>query len=166
MCWQGLCLPLFSDCSHVRHWPSVPASPNDRKKVLMERLTLDLPAMYGDHHVTEVRRILLELAGVQEVYASSCFQVVEVTYDPSQTDVEAIRARLEEAGYLGDLPVPAEIVSTSVSSPARNSRHTAAYQQTGRAISFAQNVGHVGRALWPCPGLGTLEEDGHAEKRA
>ena len=62
--------------------------------------------MYGDHHVIEVRRLLLELPGVQDVYASSAFQVVEVTYDPAQLDAGAITARLDEAGYLGDLLVP------------------------------------------------------------
>ena len=35
----------------------------------MEVLTLELPAMYGDHHVVEVRRILLEIPGVDNVYA-------------------------------------------------------------------------------------------------
>ena len=30
----------------------------------MEIITLDVPAMYGDHHVVEVRRILLEISGV------------------------------------------------------------------------------------------------------
>jgi copper chaperone CopZ len=47
----------------------------------METKTFDAPALYADHHVTEVRRILLELEGVTDVYASSAFQTVEVTYD-------------------------------------------------------------------------------------
>ena len=41
----------------------------------MKTLSLELPAMYGDHHVIEVRRILLEIDGVKDVYASSSFQV-------------------------------------------------------------------------------------------
>jgi len=40
---------------------------------------LELPAMYGDHHVTEVRHILLGLDGVKDVYASSGFRVVETS---------------------------------------------------------------------------------------
>ncbi len=50
----------------------------------MEKYTLDLPTMYGDHHVLEVRRILLEIPGIQDVYASSAFRAVEVTYDPAE----------------------------------------------------------------------------------
>ena len=127
----------------------------------MEKITFDLPGMYGDHHVTEVRRILLETPGVEDVYASSCFHVADVTYDPARTSREAISACLEEAGYLGDMPIPTEsgvaIVSSDVS-PAFL-RHTAAYQQTGRVIGFAQNVGHTGRALWPCPGMEIKHKD-------
>jgi hypothetical protein len=35
-------------------------------------------------------------------------------------------------------------------------RHTIAFKQTGRVVGFAQNVSPPGRALWPCPGLGTM----------
>ena len=30
----------------------------------MQKVTYETPSLYGDHHVTEVRRILLELPGV------------------------------------------------------------------------------------------------------
>ena len=33
----------------------------------MNTLSLDLPSMYGDHHVTEVRHLLLELPGVDRL---------------------------------------------------------------------------------------------------
>ena len=52
---------------------------------MMEKITVDLPTMYGDHHVTDVRRILLALPGVEDVYASSAFRLVEVTFDPTKT---------------------------------------------------------------------------------
>lgn len=124
----------------------------------MEKLTLDLPAMYGDHHVLEVRRMLLGMPGVAEVYASSAFQVVEVTYDPAQVSAEAITALLEEAGYLEPLTVPLETDQAAYQSGDSNVffRHTAAYQQAGRVVSFAQNVSYTGRPLWPCPGMGPL----------
>lgn len=124
----------------------------------METLTLDLPAMYGDHHVIEVRRILLGLPGVEAVNASSCFRAVEVTYQPSQIDADAITARLNEAGYLGELTLPFESGEAATSSNGQPVyfRHTAAYQQTGRVVSFAQQVEGTMRALWPCPGLGTI----------
>jgi copper chaperone CopZ len=133
----------------------------------MDKLTLDLPAMYGDHHVSEVRRILLELPGVQSVYASSAFQVAEITYEPAQIDSAAITARLDKAGYLGDLSTPSETGQPAASPEERSSalRHTVAYQQTGKVVGFAQNVGRdarsrvsTGRALWPCPGMETLKE--------
>jgi len=126
----------------------------------MERLTLTLPTMYGDHHVVEVRRILLEMPGVEEVYASSCFQVVEVAYDPARLDADAIRARLEANGYLQELPVPVESGDAAYG---RNEsehvfRHTTAYEGTQQVVSFARDVNYTGRPLWPCPGLGVIEK--------
>jgi copper chaperone CopZ len=124
----------------------------------METLTLELPAMYGDHHVVEVRQVLLSLPGVKAVYASSCFQVVEVQYDPALSDAQVITDALGAAGYLEELAIPFETgqAVTRRDGPAFF-RHTAAYQQTGRAVSFAQQTGYAGRALWPCPGIGTLD---------
>lgn len=127
----------------------------------MEKLTLNLPTMYGDHHVTEVRRILLEINGIEDVYASSSFQVVEVSYDAGQVDAGKIKSKLEDAGYTEELPVPLE---AGVAAYGRESedgdyffRHTAAYEQTNSTVSFAQHVGHSGRPLWPCPGMGVIE---------
>ncbi len=45
----------------------------------MKTISFDLPSLFGDHHVVEVRRLLLEIAGVEDVYASSAFQVVEIS---------------------------------------------------------------------------------------
>jgi len=125
----------------------------------MKKLTIDLPGMYGDHHVTEVRKILLELPGVAEVYASSCFLVAEVTYDPSLITADAITARLDGAGYLGTMAMPLESGESPLTpdTSAIFFRHTVAYQQTGRTVGFAQNVVHTGRALWPCPGMETMK---------
>ena len=50
----------------------------------MASFSLELPSMYGDHHVSEVRRILLEMEGVSEVYASSAFRAVEVEYNSKE----------------------------------------------------------------------------------
>ncbi len=126
----------------------------------METLTLNLPAMYGDHHVIEVRNILLALPGIEEVYASSCFHVVQVKYDPAHIDPNAISARLEEAGYLQDLEVPVETGDIAYSQDGKQKffRHTAAYQQTRQVVSFAQRVSYSGRPLWPCPGMGALRQ--------
>ncbi len=124
----------------------------------MKTLALDLPSMYGDHHVIEVRRILLELAGVTDVYASSSFHAVEVSYDSNQITPEAIEARLAEAGYLEPITIPLETDQSSYqqSNAQPHFRHTAAYAQTGQVVSFAQVISYAGRPLWPCPGMGPI----------
>ena len=124
----------------------------------MEKKTFELPAMYADHHVVEVRRILLEMPGVEDVYASSAFQVAEVTYDPAAIEEAAIAEKLEQAGYSGDFTVTAEAGKPAISKNGDEVffRHTEVYEQTKETIGFAQEVGYVGRPLWPCPGIGTI----------
>ncbi len=124
----------------------------------MKTFTLELPALYGDHHVQEVRRIIHELAGVDSVYASSCFRIVEVQFDEGLVSEEQIRSALEVAGYLGDLAVSVE-VRAAVDQPDGQKpffRHSTSYQQTRRVISFSQEVPEAQRALWPCPGIGPI----------
>jgi copper chaperone CopZ len=125
----------------------------------MEKKSFELPAMYADHHVVEVRRILLEMPGVEDVYASSAFQVAEVTYDPETISEAAIAEKLGEAGYLGDFAVIAEAgkPATSKNGDGIFFRHTEVYEHTKETIGFAQNVSYVGRPLWPCPGIGTIK---------
>jgi copper chaperone CopZ len=118
--------------------------------------------MYADHHVTEVRNLLLEIPGVTDVYASSGFQVVEVRYDDTVVEPDDIKRRLEKAGYLGQLPMPAETgEAVDQANAATNGdrpffRRTVTYQQTGQSLGFAQNVPFSGRPLWPCPGMGPV----------
>jgi hypothetical protein len=113
----------------------------------METLTLELPAMFGDHHVIEVRRILLELSGIENVYASSSFQLVEVSYDP------------EAAGYYGEMPIPIESGAPSYQQEGSTYfRHTEVYENTRQVISFAQKVDAASRPLWPCPGVGAIKK--------
>jgi copper chaperone CopZ len=123
------------------------------------KCTIDLPAMYGDHHVVEVRRILLELPGVQDVYASSSFRAVEVTYDPDQINDLEISVKLDEAGYLGEWTILSEPnAAASWQKNGKSSfRHTAAYEQTQQTVSFSQAVRSPGRPLWPCPGFGAIK---------
>ena len=124
----------------------------------METFTIELPAMFGDHHVTEVRRILQELTGVQEVYASSAFQAVEVSYDPESVSPDGIRDKLDENGYLGELSIPAETGEAAYQKENGQAyfRHTEVYENVQQVVSFGQNVGSSGRALWPCPGVGPI----------
>lgn len=121
----------------------------------METLRVDLPAMYGDHHVVEVRKILLDLPGVDDLNASSAFRIVEVHYDKKKTSEEEIVAKLEEAGYMGDLPIPQETGEAASNGDKKDFRHTTSFKQV-KQISFAHTTANSGRPLWPCPGMGTL----------
>lgn len=121
----------------------------------MEKLMIDLPAMYGDHHVVEVRRILLELPGIEDVYASSSFRAAEISFDPAEIEPETISGKLDEAGYIGELPIPEEtdVPATEGNGKKPYFRHTEAFEETNKVVSFTQKVGFEGRALWPCPGM-------------
>ncbi len=65
----------------------------------MEKVTLTVPAMYADHHVVIVKRLLSPLAGVENVIASSAFKEVEVEFDPAKTNEAALVKALTDAGY-------------------------------------------------------------------
>lgn len=126
----------------------------------METKAFEAPALYGDHHVSEVQRILGELPGVEEVYASSAFQAIEVTFDETKVSGDQIAARLEEAGYLGEIPMLAEAgVAVEKKEGDGVFRHTATYETIKQTVSFAQNVQYQARPLWPCPGLGVVRMD-------
>jgi copper chaperone CopZ len=125
----------------------------------MEVLSLELPVMYGDHHVVEVRRLLFELPGVDDVYASSGFRVAEISFDPKKTNPEEIKAKLDEAGYIGELPIPEEVPNESAATGSEKKgffRHTATYETAHQVVSFTQKVNFEGRSLWPCPGTTPL----------
>ena len=123
----------------------------------MQTARFNAPALFGDHHVMEVRRILLEMGGVKDVYASSGFQVIEVTYDPKQVEQKAIENQLREAGYLGELSIESEpATADNRKSSDGNFRHTAVYEAVKGTVAFTQHVQPGARALWPCPGFGKL----------
>ncbi len=126
----------------------------------MKTITLEVPALYGDHHVLEVRRILLDTPGVSDVYASSAFQAVEVTYDPAKVDEQEITRKLEEAGYMEEWTLPVEADAATYLEQDRSRsffRHTAVFETSGQVVSFAQNVSYSGRPLWNCPGMGVIK---------
>jgi len=125
----------------------------------MKTKAFETPALYGDHHVSEVQSILKELPGVEEVYASSAFQVIEVTFNEKKVTAKKIAARLEEAGYLGEVPMLAESGEAAYGRKNGNSnfRHTAVYETLKQTVSFSQQVQYQGRPLWPCPGIGVIK---------
>jgi len=124
----------------------------------MANLSLELPTMFGDHHVVEVRRILLEFDGVSDVYASSGFGVVEVEYNSKKTPKKDLVAALEKAGYIGDFSMAFE-PSTPANEDVKGAffRHTEAAEQTGNIVSFEQTVKVQRSPLWPCPGMGPVK---------
>jgi copper chaperone CopZ len=127
----------------------------------MKVKTFETPALYGDHHVSEVRQILMKLPGVEDVYASSAFQVIEVTYDPTKINDLEIAIKLDEAGYLGEWSLPVEAGATAYNAEQGTKayfRHTSAYEQTRLTVTFSQNVSYLGRPLWPCPGMGVMNK--------
>jgi copper chaperone CopZ len=132
----------------------------------METKSFETPALYGDHHVTEARRILMELEGVVDVYASSAFQTIEVTYDDSKINDLQIAMKLDEAGYLGEWTLPIETGAAAQQGGEEKPffRHTTTYETVKKTVSFAQHVSYQGRPLWQCPGIGAvkMEEDNHA----
>ncbi len=65
----------------------------------MEKLQFNIPTMWADHHVLKVRAVLTNMAGVQDVVASSAFRMVALTYDPAVVTPDQIAAALETAGY-------------------------------------------------------------------
>ncbi len=65
----------------------------------MEKIVLDVPLLWADHHVLKVRDVLVNLPGVEDVYASSAWKKVLVTYDPAKTSRQAIEQTLAGAGY-------------------------------------------------------------------
>jgi copper chaperone CopZ len=126
----------------------------------METITIDLPKMYGDHHVTDVRRILLAMPGVEDVYASSAFRVARARIDPAKISEADLRAKLEEAGYLGDQSIETEAWKTGTPADVVDNpfRHTAALENI-KGVAFGQKVEEAaGQALWPCPGMGPIQK--------
>lgn len=135
-----------------------------RREILLEVIQMkkkefELPALYGDHHVTEVRRLLMEIPGVSDVYASSSFHIVEVTYDEKITNDLELQIKLDDAGYMGEIisTVESEKAESSGESTGTYLRHTAAYTQTKNVVSFAQKIRKQSRPLWPCPGMGSIK---------
>jgi copper chaperone CopZ len=112
------------------------------------------PGLYADHHVTAVRQALLSLPGVGEVYASSAFFVVEVTYDEAVISPDSLKNKLDELGYSSEIPIRTE--SWSLSETGGSFRQSATYEVLKKTMSFQQRVPADSRPLWYCPGLGPI----------
>lgn len=128
----------------------------------MDTLHLHIPAMYGDHHVIEVRRILFNLDGIEDVYASSYSQTLQIDFQPDKIDPDTIKQELAHHSYLDTLDIPYEsgIAAYKNDSNASFFRHTVAYQHLQNTVGFAQDIDHGGRAIYPCPGFNHVTMEG------
>lgn len=124
----------------------------------MKSLEVAVPAMYADHHVVEVRRILFEIPGVEMIDASAAFKAVEIEYDPEKTSEDVLRQTLDEAGYLRELQLPTETGEPAVGRDGTTYfRHMAAVGSAGNIVSFGQEImAPVCGPLGSCPGMGAV----------
>jgi copper chaperone CopZ len=74
----------------------------------MEKVIIDVPSMYADHHVLVVRDMLSKMDGIKDIYASSAFKQVMVNFDPSVIQSKVIIETLTDAGYTRDIKVPVQ----------------------------------------------------------
>jgi copper chaperone CopZ len=111
----------------------------------MENLSLVLPALYGDHHVASVQRVLQGLAGISDIAVSPAAHAVSLRFDAQKQTAAAIEAALAAAGYAaGDLQ---PVLPPGPGAP----RHTATM---AGILAFAHEPpAWEGRPLWPCPGF-------------
>ncbi|MCJ7725268.1 MAG: heavy-metal-associated domain-containing protein [Acidimicrobiia bacterium] len=132
----------------------------------MKSIEVAVPAMYADHHVIEVRRILFEIPGVDTINASAAFKAVEITYDPEKTSESVLIRTLEEAGYIGEPRVPTESGEPAVGRDGTTHfRHMAAVGTAGNIVSFGQEIASPGGPTRPTPGMatGSAMEEGEPE---
>lgn len=86
----------------------------------MASVIVNVPTMFADHHVLKVRDVLFAVEGVEDVFASSAWQSVIVSFNPDKTEPESIKKVLTDAGYTPDKPSPilASLVGTQFKDPA------------------------------------------------
>lgn len=65
----------------------------------MEKVVLDVPTLWADHHVLKIRDALASLEGIEDMYASSAWKQVLVSFDPAKLEPAVIEKTLTEAGY-------------------------------------------------------------------
>jgi len=74
----------------------------------MTKVVLDVPTLWADHHALKVRDALVNLEGVDGVYASSGWKQVLVDYNNRKIKRADLEKALAEAGYPvgeGEMPV-------------------------------------------------------------
>ena len=75
----------------------------------MEKISLSVPTMYGDHHVLAIRKLLGALPGVEAIYATSAFKQIGLTIDPAKTSQAEIEKVLTDNGYPPGVEMPTPV---------------------------------------------------------
>jgi hypothetical protein len=112
----------------------------------MERLSIELPALYGDHHAAEVHALLSALPGVASVYASAAWHLVQVEFDPAQIGPGGLRQALLKRGYSED--------QTHVPPVSARTRDLTSFAVGPAATEqFVEHVPAWSEPAAPCPGF-------------
>ena len=81
----------------------------------MAKTVLDVPTLWADHHVLKVREALVNLDGVNDVYASSAWKQVLVDYNNKKVKKADLEKALADAGYpVGKGEVPVVVQPTEI----------------------------------------------------
>ena len=107
--------------------------------------SISLPALFGDHHVVQVRQIVTALPGVKAMRASASRRKITLTFNKAQVTLEAICAALAQGGFAPGA-APAEALSAGENLPIV----AAADQVSVREAKYAPPP-----AFGVCPGLET-----------
>jgi copper chaperone CopZ len=81
----------------IRNQPQIEKSKGE--EITMEKITLTVPAMYADHHVSIVKRLLSPIKGVENVVTSAAFKTITVEFDKAKVTQDALVKALTDAGY-------------------------------------------------------------------
>jgi copper chaperone CopZ len=81
----------------------------------MAKAVFEVPTLWADHHVLKVRDALVNLEGVNDVYASSAWKQVLVDYNNRKIKQADLEKALVEAGYpVGEGEVPVLVQPTDI----------------------------------------------------
>ncbi|MCL4488117.1 MAG: heavy-metal-associated domain-containing protein [Chloroflexi bacterium] len=84
----------------------------------MDKITLTVPALYADHHVIVVKRLLSPLPGVENVVVSSAFKELAIEFDAAKTSADVLVKTLTAAGYAPGLEPVVERTPDATPDPA------------------------------------------------
>ncbi len=118
----------------------------------MEKVTLNVPGMYGDHHVLAVRDILGKLPGVENIFATSAFKQVVVTFDPAKAKPADFESALSAEGYMDELQWPE--ITDDIKAKKHGGSQFVAASGIAESVRFeAPPVNWGAGGPRPCPGF-------------